>query len=74
MDVRHALDPEGEPIMEFLKLPFHFVKKSRMKRRKVSTALHMLSMSGVVRPSHFEPRYFSLYRGVPSATFGKNRV
>jgi hypothetical protein len=38
--------------------PLHYVKKQRARRRRLRTVLHMLSASGVIRPSHIEPRYF----------------
>ena len=37
---------------------FRFLKRYRTRRRQVRTALLMLSASGVIRPSHIEPRYF----------------
>lgn len=44
--------------MRILTSPFHYVRKKRARRRQVQTVLHMLSVSGVIRPSHIEPRYF----------------
>lgn len=44
--------------MRILTSPIHYVKKQRARRRQVRTVLHMLSASGVIRPSHIEPRYF----------------
>jgi len=44
--------------MRMLTSPIHYVKKQRARRRQVRTVLHMLSASGVIRPSHIEPRYF----------------
>jgi hypothetical protein len=44
--------------MRILTSPLHYVKKKRARRRQVRTVLHMLSVSGVIRPSHIEPRYF----------------
>jgi hypothetical protein len=38
--------------------PLQYVRKQRARRRQVRTVLHMLSASGVIRPSHVEPRYF----------------
>ena len=39
--------------------PFHHVRKHLARRRQLRTVLHMLSASGVIRPSHIEPRYFA---------------
>jgi hypothetical protein len=39
-------------------MPLQYVRKQRARRRQVRTVLHMLSASGVIRPSHVEPRYF----------------
>jgi hypothetical protein len=44
--------------MQFLVSPFHYVRKQRARRRQLQKVLHMLAVSGVVRPSHIEPRYF----------------
>jgi hypothetical protein len=38
--------------------PFHSIMKHRQRKRQVRTALQMLSVSGVIRPSHVEPRYY----------------
>ena len=38
--------------------PFHSIKMHRARKRQVSRALQMLSVSGVIRPSHVEPRYY----------------
>lgn len=55
--------------MGMLTSPIHYVKKQRARRRQVRTVLHMLSASGVIRPSHIEPRYFesSSHLDVPSS-------
>jgi len=45
--------------MSLFTSPFHFVRTHRTRRRQVRNALHMLSVSGVVRPSHVETRYFA---------------
>lgn len=37
--------------------PIQFIKLRRARRKQKQTALHMLSISGVVRPSHLELRY-----------------
>jgi hypothetical protein len=39
--------------------PLHSVKRHMTRRRQLRTALHMLSASGVIRPSHIEFRYTS---------------
>ena len=44
--------------MHILISPLHHVKKHRARRKQLRTVLHMLSASGVIRPSHIEPRYF----------------
>jgi hypothetical protein len=44
--------------MGILTSPLQYVSKARARRRQVRMALHMLSVSGVIRPSHIEPRYF----------------
>jgi hypothetical protein len=44
--------------MRILMSPFYYVRKKCARRRQVRKALQMLSVSGVVRPSHIEPRYF----------------
>ena len=44
--------------MRMLMSPFHHVRKQLARRRQLRTVLHMLSASGVIRPSHIEPRYF----------------
>src|SRR5512143_829393 len=38
--------------------PFHSIKMHRERKRQVSRALQMLSVSGVIRSSHVEPRYY----------------
>ena len=44
--------------MRILISPLQYVNRTRARRRQVRTALHMLSLSGVIRLSHIEPRYF----------------
>ena len=44
--------------MTIFTLPFHSMKKHRASKRQLRTALQMLSVSGVIRPSHVEPRYY----------------
>ena len=34
------------------------MRKQRARRKQLRTVLHMLSVSGVIRPGHIEPRYF----------------
>ena len=41
-----------------MKSPLHYVQSKRARRRRIQTVLHMLSVSGVIRPGHVEPRYF----------------
>jgi hypothetical protein len=48
----------GESIMRILMSPFYYVRTKHAKRRQMKKALQMLSVSGVVRPSYIEPRYF----------------
>jgi hypothetical protein len=43
--------------MRILSLPIHYVRNERARRRRIQTVLQMLSVSGVVRPGHVEPRY-----------------
>ena len=38
--------------------PIHYIKKRRARRKQLRTVLQMLSVSGVVRAGHIEPRYF----------------
>ena len=44
--------------MPIFTLPFHSIKKHRASRRQLGTALQMLWVSGVIRPSDVEPRYY----------------
>ncbi len=44
--------------MRIFTSPLRYMRKQRARRRQVQTVLHMLSVSGVIRPSHIEPRYF----------------
>ena len=43
--------------MHVLSSPIHYIKLRRARKRQKGTALHMLALSGVVRPSHVELRY-----------------
>jgi hypothetical protein len=64
--------------MRMLISPIHYMRKQRARRKQLRTALQMLSVSGVVRAGHIEPRYFetpshvdALYRqGVKRSTLG----
>lgn len=38
--------------------PIVRMRKQRARRKQLRTVLHMLSVSGVIRPGHIEPRYF----------------
>lgn len=38
--------------------PIVRIRKQRARRKQLRTVLHMLSVSGVIRPGHIEPRYF----------------
>jgi hypothetical protein len=44
--------------MRIITSPISYVRRQRARRRQVRTVLHMLSASGVIRPSNIEPRYF----------------
>ena len=41
-----------------MKSLLRYVQSKRARRRQIQTVLHMLSVSGVIRPGHVEPRYF----------------
>ena len=43
--------------MHVLSSPIHYIKSRRAYRKQKRTALHMLAVSGVVRPGHVELRY-----------------
>ena len=43
--------------MHVLSSPIHYIKLRRAHKKQKRTALHMLALSGVVRPSHVELRY-----------------
>lgn len=44
------------------------IKRERTQQKR--TALHMLALSGVVRPSHIEPRYYTpILKAGPSKHF-----
>lgn len=44
--------------MNILTSPIVRMRKQRARRKQLRTVLHMLSVSGVIRPGHIEPRYF----------------
>ena len=43
--------------MHVLSSPIQYIKLRRVHKKQKRTALHMLALSGVVRPSHVELRY-----------------
>jgi hypothetical protein len=43
--------------MQILSSPIHYIKLRRARAKQKQTALHMLSLSGVLRPGHVELRY-----------------
>ena len=43
--------------MHVLSYPIQYIKLRRTHKKQKRTALHMLALSGVVRPSHVELRY-----------------
>ncbi len=43
--------------MQILSSPIHYIKLRRARTKQKQTALHMLSLSGVLRPGHVELRY-----------------
>jgi hypothetical protein len=52
--------------MHVLSSPIQYIKWRRTFKQQKRTALHMLAVSGVVRPSHIELRYATpITRGVP---------
>jgi len=59
--------------MHVLSSPIRYIKLCRAHKRQKRTALHMLALSGVVRPSHVELRYatpiasITAFRTQPSA-------
>ena len=44
--------------MHILTSPIARMRKQHARRKQLRTVLHMLSVSGVIRPGHIEPRYF----------------
>jgi hypothetical protein len=59
--------------MHVLYSPIHDMKLRRARMKQKRTALHMLALSGVVRPSHVELRYatpiasITAFRAQPTA-------
>jgi hypothetical protein len=43
--------------MDVLSSPIHYMKSRKAYMKQKRTALHMLALSGVVRPGHVELRY-----------------
>ena len=44
--------------------PLQYIKSRRMRKQQKRTALHMLAVSGVVRPGHVELRYTTPITGM----------
>jgi endonuclease/exonuclease/phosphatase (EEP) superfamily protein YafD len=59
--------------MHVLSSPIHYIKSRRVYKKQKRTALHMLAVSGVVRPGHVELRYaapiasITAFRAQPTA-------
>ena len=59
--------------MSVLSSPFQYIKLRSVHKKQKRTALHMLALSGVVRPSHVELRYaapiasITAFRAQPTA-------
>ena len=59
--------------MHVLSSPIHYIKLRRARKKQKRTALHMLALSGVVRPGHVELRYvtpstsITAFRAQPTA-------
>jgi len=59
--------------MHVLSSPIHYIKSRRAYKKQKQTALHMLAVSGVVRPGHVELRYatpiasITAFRAQPTA-------
>ena len=59
--------------MHVLSSPIQYIKLHRAHKKQKRTALHMLALSGVVRPSHVELRYatpiasITAFRAQPTA-------
>ena len=50
--------------MRILSSPIQFIKLRSAHKKQKRTALHMLALSGVVRPSHVELRYAAPTAGI----------
>ena len=50
--------------MDVLSSPIQYIKLRRAHKKQKRTALHMLALSGVVRPSHVEIRYATPIAGI----------
>ena len=50
--------------MHGLSSPIQYIKLRRAHKKQKRTALHMLALSGVVRPSHVEIRYATPIAGI----------
>jgi hypothetical protein len=59
--------------MHILSSPIHYIKLQRAYKKQKRTALRMMALSGVVRPSHVEIRYttpiasITAFRAQPTA-------
>jgi hypothetical protein len=59
--------------MDVLSSPIHYIKSRREYMKQKRNALHMLALSGVVRPGHVELRYatplasITAFRAQPAA-------
>jgi hypothetical protein len=59
--------------MDVLSFPIQYIILRRAHKKQKRTALHMLALSGVVRPSHVELRYatpiarITAFRAQPTA-------
>ena len=64
---------QKEDTMHVLSSPIQYIKLRRAHKKQKRTALHMLALSGVVRPSHVELRYatpiasITAFRAQPTA-------
>jgi hypothetical protein len=55
--------------MHVLSSPIQYIKLRRVHKKQKRTALHMLALSGAVRPSHVELRY-----AAPNASITASRA
>jgi hypothetical protein len=56
--------------MHVLSTPIQYIKLRRAHKKQKRIALHMLAVSGVLRPSHIEPRYEAPITSMMSASHG----